>query len=268
MIKLLRGYMIILISIIQLLFLCGSIKSDIQDAKTLKYNLIFDMPDIYITQISESIGHTWSNGNVWDKQLIQKFYSILTTRNDFFVVFDLGAQTGSFSLLAKYFPDSTWYAFEPIQEAAQALKENLIINNIQNVFVYQNAVSDYSGKITLKMPNMNEWGLSTIGTNVLRFIPVIERQIECIDLDSFVKTQNIKKVHFMKLDTEGSELKILRGAKKMIARDRPIMILEYNEINMKQCGIRSQELDEFLIEMKYEWKFISSEDILCTPIIS
>ncbi len=251
---------------IPLLYLTsGNIHGNLQKyPQELKYNLVDGLPDIYIHPDSEKIGHTWSNGNVWDKPLIQKFYSLLPA-HDFFVVIDLGAQTGSFSLLAKYFPNSTWYAFEPIQEATITLKKNLTLNDIHNVSVYQMAASHFSGKTTLKMPAMDEWGLATIGPNPLRFTLVIEREIECIDLDSFVTAQHIKKVHFMKLDTEGSELSILRGAKDMIMRDHPIMIMEYNEINMKQCGVLKQEIDELLVEMGYEWKLISSEDILCVP---
>jgi FkbM family methyltransferase len=234
-------------------------------AEVKKYNLVESMPDVYITPISEKIGHTWLGNTVWEKHLIQKFYSLLTAHRDSCVVLDLGAQTGSFSLLAKYFPNSIWYAFEPIQEAADALKENLMLNKITNVFVCQKAVADFSGTVTLQMPAMHEWGLSTIGSNPLRFNTVMKREIECIDLDSFISIHNINKVHFMKLDTEGSELYILRGAKNMIMRDHPIMIMEYNETNMKQCGIQKQDVDTFLQEMGYTWKLISSEDILCIP---
>lgn len=233
----------------------------------IQYNLVDGLPNIYITPVTEKIGHTWENGSVWDKPLIQKFYSLLP-KDDFFVAIDLGAQTGSFSLLAKYFPHSKWYAFEPIQEAADALKENLHLNDIHNVSVHQLAVSNFSGQATLKMPAMNAWGLSTIGSNVQRFTTATERTIECIDLDSFVYDHDIKKIHFMKIDTEGSELYILRGAVKMILRDHPVILMEYNETNMKQCGVLRQDIDNFLQEMGYEWKLISSEDILCIPIIS
>lgn len=231
----------------------------------LRYNLINGLPDIYITPITEKIGHTWSNGYVWDKPLIQKFYSLLVAHNDFFVIFDLGAQTGSFSLLSKYLPNSKWYAFEPIQEAADALKENLILNDIHNVSIYQMAVSDFSGMTTLKMPDMGSWGLSTIGSNT-NFNTVTERQIKCIDLDSFVADNQIKKVHFMKLDTEGAELYILRGAKKMILRDRPIILMEYNQRNMNQCGVNKNDIHQLLTEMQYEWQAISDDDILCSPV--
>ena len=235
---------------------------------SLKYNLVNGQPDIYITDFSEKIGCTWFNGNVWDKDLIQRFYRLLKEKETFekdFVVLDLGAQTGSFSLLAKYFPFSQWHSFEPIEEATNALLENLRINGIENVFVHQKAVSNFSGTTILQMPNMNEWGLSTIGNNPQRFISVMNRKIECISLDSFIFDNDIKKVHFMKLDTEGSELNILRGAKNMILRDHPIILMEYNEINMQQCNIAKEDVDIFLQEMGYLWKFISNEDILCIP---
>ncbi len=113
--------------------------------------------------------YTWVQGSVWDKELIKKFYTLLKNHQGSFVVLDLGAQTGSFSLLAKYFPQSSWYAFEPIEEAVNTLKDNLLLNNIQNVAVHQVAVTDFSGFITLAMPPMDSWGLATVGSNPLRF---------------------------------------------------------------------------------------------------
>lgn len=243
----------------------GNIESENKNIEGLRYNLVSGMPDIIICSMSEKIGHTWSNGNVWEKTLIQSFYSLLATRNDSFIVFDLGAQTGCFSLLAKYLPNSSWYSFEPIQEAVNALKENLLINEIDNVRVIEMAASNFSGKTILRMPTMDAWGLSTLGANVLRFKTAIEREIDCINLDSFVKENNIAKVDFMKLDTEGSELFILLGAQELIMRDQPIILMEYNEINMAQCGVLKSQIDEFLTQMGYEWKLISSEDILCIP---
>ncbi len=244
------------------------LQGDIDKANSspLQYNLVAGLPDIYLDPFSERIGHTWASGHVWDKPLIQKFYALLAAHADAFVVMDLGAQTGSFSLLAKYFPYSDWYAFEPIVEAADTLKANLRLNDIKNVTVYQMAASDSAGWTTLKMPMQNAWGLATVGSNVLRFDPVAERDIECIDLDSFVAANNIDKVHFMKLDTEGWEFHILCGAKNLIIRDRPVILMEYNETNMQQCHTKKAEIDAFLRDMGYEWALISSEDILCLPV--
>ena len=238
------------------------------NARMLEYNLVESEPKIYLHPNSERIGHTWVNGMVWDKPLIEQFYSILKQHDPFFVAIDFGAQTGSFSLLSKFFPFSRWHAFEPLKEAADTLKENLLLNGIQNVAVHQMAGSNQSGKAFLKMPSMNAWGLSTLGENVLRFNPLLEREVDCIDLDTFVAIHQIEKVHFIKIDVEGWELNILLGAKNVIARDHPVLLLEYNETNMRQCKIEKNQVDDLLKEMGYEWNLVSSEDILCIPIKS
>lgn len=230
----------------------------------LDYNLIEGLPNIYLDPASETIGHTWCRGSVYEKHLIQKFYALLP-KDKPCVIFDLGAQTGAFSLMAKFLPLSNWYAFEPIQEAADALKSNLELNNIRNVTVHEIAVTDFIGTTMLTMPNRANWGLSTLGAQPLRFKPYMQRTVQCITLDTFVERNGIAQVHFMKLDTEGSEFAILRGAQKMIARDHPIMLIEYNETNMKQCNVLKKDLDDFLTTMGYTWQLVSSEDILCIP---
>lgn len=247
--------------VLALLSFCVSLSAH----ANLSYNLVEGHPNIYLDPLSEKIGCTWMNGVVWDKPLIQKFYSLLAQQSDPFVVLDLGAQTGSFSLLAKYFPRSHWYAFEPIQEAAFTLEKNLMLNSIHNVSVYQTAVSDTVGKAILKMPNLDAWGLATLGKNVLRFNPLSEREVDCTTLDQFVNENQVNKVHFMKIDTEGWELYILRGAKDLILRDRPVILMEFNATNMRQCNVTQIEIENFLRSMNYEWELISTEDILCTP---
>ena len=253
-----------------LLSLCGWAPSEelsaLPPSDSVCYNLVNGLPNLYLDPMTEKIGCTWQGGVVYDKPLIQKFYSLLASEDKPLVVIDVGAQTGSFSLLAKYLPNSRWYAFEPLEEAANTLKTNLSLNAISNVSVHPFALSDFSGQATLQMPEMGAWGLATIGPYPLRFAPTGTRPVDCIDLDSFVIANSIEKVDFMKLDTEGSELFILRGAKNLILRDHPVILMEYNESSMAECLVRNWEIDTFLEEMGYEWKFISTEDILCIPI--
>ncbi len=230
------------------------------------YTIVQGQGPVFIDPASEMIGHTWTRGvGVWEQHLIQKFYELLP-QNEPFVVFDLGAQTGAFSLLARYFSLSSWYAFEPIAEAAEQLKQNCMLNGIENVIINQVAVAHFNGTALLSMPNQENWGLSTIGSNPLRFNPEAGRTVPVIRLDDFVKAHDIKRVHFMKLDTEGSEYYILRGAQKLIERDHPIILMEYNETNMRQCGVSKDDLDALLRILGYSWQLVSAEDILCVPI--
>ena len=115
--KLLQHPMHVLLSILILAYLRKYSKSCTKRYRDWNIISLMD-PDIYIAPLSEKIGHTWSHGEIWEKHLIQKFFSLLPA-NDFFVAFDLGAQTGCFSLLAKYFPNSIWYSFEPIKKLQQ-----------------------------------------------------------------------------------------------------------------------------------------------------
>jgi len=238
-----------------------------------KYNLVSGLEDIYISERTEQIGVTWQNGLVWDKKLIEKFYSILKDRNDFFVVLDIGAQTGCFTLLAKYFPNSMWYAFEPINEAVDELKVNLALNDIKNVSVYPVCISNYPKEDYLKVPkDINvvcgnaEWGLATLGEKIVRFKEYEIRKVKCITLDQFIESEHVKKVDFIKIDTEGWELFVLEGGKTLISQSRPIILMEFNQKNLYQCSVTEHDIYQFLKEFDYEWEFVSPEDILCRPI--
>ena len=230
-----------------------------------KYNIVSDLPPVYISQKTESIGATWQNGNVWDKPLIELFYSLLTKKSDFFVVLDIGAQTGCFTLLSKYFPNSQWYAFEPIEEAAKELQINLFLNDIKNTSVYQLGMSSQPETKYLNLPLDTHWGLATLGENPLRFNQYESRKVELTCIDNFLFENEINQVDFIKIDTEGWELFVLQGAEKTIAEYRPIILMEMNEKNIKQCNIRKEDLFTFLKKYDYSWKYVTREDILCTP---
>ncbi len=237
------------------------------DDQNILYHLIDNLPPVIIDPLSETIGHTWTRtGGVYEQHVIQKFYALLPHDKPI-VVFDLGAQTGAFSLMAKFLPLSRWYAFEPLQEAAEVLVKNLALNDIANVVVYQRAATDHTGTAILMMPDQAQWGLSTLGAHPLRFTTIsTQREIMCVDLDTFIERNDIGRVDFIKIDTEGSELAILRGAQKMIMRDRPLILMEYNETNMRQCGVLKSDVSNFLTALGYIWEHVSSDDILCMPI--
>ena len=72
----------------------------------------------------------------------------------------------------------------------------------------------------------------------------------------------IKKVNFIKIDVEGSEFELLNGAKGIITRDRPLIILE-TFVSKKNEFL----LNEFLSNYNYSAEKINSENWFLTPVV-
>ena len=71
------------------------------------------------------------------------FYErVFATKKDKIVIVDIGAQTGLYTLFAKFVDNATFYAFEPFVSSFNALNENIKLNNISNVKTFNIAISD------------------------------------------------------------------------------------------------------------------------------
>lgn len=148
---------------------------------------------------------------------------------------DIGANIGYYSLLAaKINPDIAVYSFEPAKGPLHFLKQNVDLNKASNcVEVSDLALSSETGKVDFyeylnpKYPYLkhNLGGTSSLKHKETQKV-VSKTKVKTITLDSFVADRNIAQVDLIKIDTEGTEDKILSKAEKTINRDRPIIICE------------------------------------------
>ena len=72
-------------------------------------------------------------------------------------------------------------------------------------------------------------------------------------------------VHFIKIDTEGWEYNILKGAGNTIKKYRPVIQLEWNITNMKECNVNEDDLSSLLKNYGYYEKSIANEEKLFYP---
>ena len=99
------------------------------------------------------------------------------------------------------------------------LKENLKINNIDNIILYEEALGNNVGDGVLKICPTHR-GLNTIGMNVKRFSESesINHSIKINTIDNlFLNT----RIDLIKMDTEGSEYDIIMGGIKTIKKYKP-----------------------------------------------
>ena len=142
-------------------------------------------------------------------------------KDDTFI--DVGANNGYFSLLASTLVGKKGrvFAFEPNPRAINKLKKSIKLNKFKNIKAFNIALGSRN---TIK-----KLYLSTIEDGLNSFV---NKQ----DTKGFIKSQikkldslNIKnKIDFIKIDVEGYELDVLKGSKRVLMYNNPIIIFEYN----------------------------------------
>jgi FkbM family methyltransferase len=151
----------------------------------------------------------------------QMLLSRLLASTDTFV--DVGANIGVYSLLGAAFRRTLRiHAFEPEPSARERLRRNVAVNGFTNVSVHPEALSDTPGEAPLFVPKTSTAESSLLPKFRQNTSPV---SVRVARLDDLVGT-SIGKIDLLKIDTEGTEDKVLRGAMATIQRDRPFIICE------------------------------------------
>ena len=144
-------------------------------------------------------------------------------------ILDVGAHVGYYSLLgALANPSALVHAFEPVPHVADRLVQHCALNNVTNVELHQVALDRTHGDAPFyyssAIPVPSASGLSR---EALGDLPDTETiTVERNTIDRFVKARRITHIDLIKIDTEGTELDVLSGAKETLSRFRPAMIVE------------------------------------------
>ena len=151
------------------------------------------------------------------------------------VIFDIGANVGNYSkLLRSRISASQILAFEPNPVSFEKLKEI----SLQNHFTAINeGFGDQDGYFTLfdyaDKPGSEHASVYQDVIEILHKGYSKSFNVKLNTLDQFCETNQINGIHLLKVDTEGNELRVFLGAKKMIAEQRIELIqFEFNEMNV------------------------------------
>lgn len=157
---------------------------------------------------------------------------------------DIGAHKGEIlDLFLHYAPRGRHYAFEPVP----ALYRHLVQEYSPGCAVFPVALSDEAGKTTFQFVR-NAPAYSGIQKRRYEINdPDIEEiEVDMNTLDAILDDQ--QKVGFIKIDVEGAELKVLRGAEKTIGRNKPYVIFECGLGASDYYGTQPEEVYRFFSE--------------------
>jgi FkbM family methyltransferase len=174
------------------------------------------------------------------------------------IVCDIGANKGSFVLwLSRWCRNGTVVAFEPQPLLAHSLAEMCGRLELSNVKVEAKAVYSGSGSIDLFVPNDHSPGASLIGkfrtTDDCKVVSV-----PMVSLDDYFDRG--KRVTLLKIDVEGAELEVFKGAERILREQSPLLVFECENRHLESGSV--QDVFSYLRSLGYEGSFVCRNTLL------
>jgi FkbM family methyltransferase len=174
------------------------------------------------------------------------------------LVCDIGANKGSFIYwLSTWVVDGRVVAFEPQPDLARALGEVCRAVGLDNVRVEAKAVYSRSGAQELFLPTGHQPGASLLHQAVEgeRFTTL---SVPTVALDDYFAESD--RVALLKIDVEGAELEVFKGAERILRRHGPLLIFECENRHLEPGSV--QEVFSWLGALGYEGSFIRHQRVL------
>ncbi|WP_440680284.1 FkbM family methyltransferase [Candidatus Pelagibacter sp. HIMB1517] len=165
------------------------------------------------------------------------------------IILDAGANFGQMSILfSKIKKNVTVYAFEGQEFIFSILKKNFLANKINGKCFY-NLLSDENKIVKIEKTNLGKF--LTWGSNNINICNDESNYnlIKSISIDSLNIT---RKISFFKIDVQGMDLKVMRGAKQTILKNKMPIIFEYEEIFEKKYNYSFSDFENFIHEINYK----------------
>ncbi len=155
--------------------------------------------------------------------------------NDF--VIDVGAHIGTFCIpFAKHCKPQKVYAIEANENNYNLLVKNIIRNKLEDTIIPIRAiVSDIESTMKEVVPKRNDesW--------VLQYHPS-DTGIKSTTLDNLL--EDADRINFVKMDIEGSEIRALKGFKKLLEKHSPTMYIECSALALKEQNYQMKDLED------------------------
>jgi FkbM family methyltransferase len=178
------------------------------------------------------------------------------------IVVDGGANCGIYTVVAAKLvgPSGVIFSFEPGREAFSTLETNVQLNGLANVRPCQTALSDRLGTAVLyhhpEGPNSFSLGPPDAGK------PTFEEVALC-SLDHIMPEELVPGIGLIKLDVEGAEELVLRGARSILARSHPTVIFEMHSLAAQRLGLDPVGSWSLLSSLGYKFFSLVDHGSLC-----
>lgn len=184
----------------------------------------------------------------FEKENIDFFRSLIRENQ---TIFDVGANIGIYSLVAsqKLNEGGNIFCFEPSEWAFNRLNENIALNGFSNIEVIKKGISDKSGTINFYVCRDDAY--NSIGVKPMMEVEKIV-PISVTTIDEFCEEQKISHIDILKIDAEGADYLVLKGAVGMLNKpNSPIIFCEFNRNISDGFDFSKNDFVNYLINNNY-----------------
>lgn len=166
------------------------------------------------------------------------------------VAIDVGAHIGYFSMRFAHAvgPSGRVYAFEPFDTNADLLERSVAENRYEDrVVVRRAAAGAASGRASLSYPRetLNSGGAYLVSDAAAPLPDHLLREVPVVALDDL---DFARPVRLIKIDAEGAEPQVIRGARRLLAEDRPVILSELHPAQLRRAS--GVSAGEFLDQLR------------------
>jgi FkbM family methyltransferase len=151
---------------------------------------------------------------------------------------DVGGNVGCFSYhLCNTFPQGKVAAFEARTDLHKRLRNNL--KEFTNFTPYNLAISETAGELEISLDPSHA---NSSVENLPLQRGMLKQKVRAVTLDDFFPSLNFESLDFLKIDVEGHESKVLKGASQTIQRFRPVILCESENRHLRSLGESVEEI--------------------------
>ena len=163
------------------------------------------------------------------------------------IVIDIGAHIGLFTMLmgALVGPLGRVYAFEPLDANADLLERSIAENRFGDRVIFRRAAvgaTSGAGMLTFPAETLNTGGAYLLREGTAPLTGNLKKSVPIVRLDDVVTERPVRMI---KMDVEGAEPQVLRGARRLLREDRPIVVSELHPTQLDRAsGVTAREFLE------------------------
>lgn len=185
-----------------------------------KANIDIGGKEYVITSDDDYLEHI---GNCFEPQMVKLFRALAS---DSEIILDVGANIGCTAILFGELAKRV-YAFEPSQTTFAFLEKNISRSGRRNVFLQNMGLGEKPGEYTLTFAPSNRSG-GFVSDQTQASVGHTVEKIVIRQMDEVVQSWKLPRVDFIKIDVEGFEGHVIRGARRTLSTHRPVVVLELN----------------------------------------